>query len=151
MATNKQIVMTDAIANGIYTQEQLDAFLLRGLPVPLFTFGRWAEMGYTVKKGQHAAMISMLWKMRDGKKTDDNPDDVDPETDERGRDFYLHKVFLFDFRQVQKMTPEEIAAYRKKQEISAQKRAAKTKKRNTKKRPAKKAETWMVDAAEIGA
>lgn len=60
--TNNEIIYSEAIAAGIYTQEQADAILASGHALPLHTFPEWKRLGYSVKKGEKAAVKTRLWK-----------------------------------------------------------------------------------------
>ena len=60
--TNNEIIYSEAIAAGIYTQEQADAILASGHALPIHTFPEWKRLGYSVKKGEKAAIKTRLWK-----------------------------------------------------------------------------------------
>lgn len=48
--TNSQIIISEAIANGIYTKEEVEAILESGHMIPVHTFATWKSAGYNVKK-----------------------------------------------------------------------------------------------------
>lgn len=67
------------------------------------TFQAWKQMGYSVRKGEHAAMVAYLWKHGDGgtrkRQTEDGEtDEIIPEG------FYKCKSFLFHRLQVEKIS-----------------------------------------------
>ena len=41
-------------------------------PEPIHTFGAWKEMGYSVKKGEHAKASFMIWKYAEKKRNDED-------------------------------------------------------------------------------
>ena len=64
-------------------------------PEPIHTYNGWLELGYRVKKGQHAIASFPIWKYS-GKK--------DEETgEETGGKCYQRKAFWFTFDQVEKV------------------------------------------------
>lgn len=52
--TNEQIIANSAVAAGIFTQEEAEAYFSHGLRLPIHTFAEWKNHGYMVKKGEHA-------------------------------------------------------------------------------------------------
>ncbi len=48
--TNTDIIISEAVANGLYTMEQIENILAGGHMIPLHTFQAWKSFGYTVKK-----------------------------------------------------------------------------------------------------
>lgn len=99
--TNIQIIASEAIANNLYTQEQVEEFFSKGGMLPLFTFAEWKKAGYFVKKGEKAKLTCYIWKMRNSKKADEKAND---ETDgENKANFIKVKAFFFDNTQVQKV------------------------------------------------
>lgn len=92
--TNTEIIMKNAILKGLYTQEEAENMLLTIGGLPLYTFAVWKKMGYAVKKGEHAALTTYLWKY------------TTKENKETGKDetkMFLAKAFLFKPDQVQKI------------------------------------------------
>lgn len=63
---------------------------------PLHTFAKWKEMGFKVKKGEHAIATTKLWKRKAMKVTDD-------EGEKEENRFFLAKAFLFSLNQVERM------------------------------------------------
>lgn len=51
----------------------------RDLPEPeeIHTFQRWKELGYSVKKGEHAVAHIGIWKYAKGVKEDENGEEID--------------------------------------------------------------------------
>ena len=49
--TNTQIIINEAVANGLYTKEEVENILAGGHMIPLHTFQTWKNTGYSVKKG----------------------------------------------------------------------------------------------------
>lgn len=98
--TNIQIIANEAIANNLYTEEQVEELFSTMGCLPLFTFAEWKKKGYFVKKGEKAKLTCYIWKMKkektQGKDTDGNDVEVD------ATNFYKVKAFLFDAEQVQK-------------------------------------------------
>lgn len=99
--TNLDIITTEAIANGLYSQEEVEAIYAEGRELPLHTFAGWRARGYKVKKGEHARITTKLWKMKRGKETlkDKDGNEVEEET----KNMYLCKSFLFTGEQVEMM------------------------------------------------
>ena len=99
--TNIQIIANEAVANNLYTEEQvIELFETMGC-LPLFTFAEWKKAGYFVKKGEKAKLTCFIWKMKKTKTTVPQKDGNDVEVDEKN--FYKVKAFLFDITQVEKI------------------------------------------------
>lgn len=100
--TNNEIIYSEAIAAGIYTQDQADAILASGHALPIHTFPEWKRMGYSVKKGEKAAIKTRLWKYttkptkaaREAAELAGKEPDADPH-------YYLAPAYLFTVAQVQ--------------------------------------------------
>lgn len=94
--TNTQIIINEAIENGLYTKEEVEAILETGHMIPLHTFQTWKSAGYIVRKGEHAKITTRLWKYTSKKKS--------AEADgEALNHYYLAKAFLFTADQVEKI------------------------------------------------
>lgn len=92
--TNEQIIADVAISAGIYTAEEIEAFIEEGKEIPLHTFKGWLSRGnYRVKAGEHG-IETRLWKKKERKKSDSENEEDDK------RNFYLAKAFLFSENQV---------------------------------------------------
>ena len=100
--TNNEIIYSESIAAGIYTQDQADAILSSGHALPIHTFPEWKRMGYSVKKGEKAAIKTRLWKyttqptkaVREAAGLAGKEPDADPH-------YYLAPAYLFTAAQVQ--------------------------------------------------
>ena len=129
--TNNEIIINQAIAHGIYTKAEAQAIVAAKGCLPIHTFAEWKKAGYSVKRGEHAAITCDLWKYteRPGKaakaaraeaaKSGQNG----PDADAPDPHYYMAKAHLFTLDQVKPAgqddapkpkTPEEIAAYNKK-------------------------------------
>lgn len=94
--TNTEIIFKEAIANKIYTKEEAQKIIEEQFVLPIHTFMVWKELGYSIKKGEHAKITTRLWKPCKGKKKEDS------ESDENTINMYLCKAFLFTREQVEK-------------------------------------------------
>ena len=63
-------------------------------PEPIHTYNGWKELGYQVKKGEHAKAQFPIWKYK-GQKNEETGED------ENGK-CYQRKAFWFTFDQVEK-------------------------------------------------
>lgn len=68
------------------------------------TFAEWKRMGYSVKKGQHAALVCNLWKYTDkpGKAVKEAAAAAGQDAPETDPHFYMAKSHLFNALQVEK-------------------------------------------------
>ena len=68
------------------------------------TFAEWKRMGYSVKKGQHAALTCQLWKYTDkpGKAAREAAEADGKDAPETDPHFYMTKAHLFHALQVEK-------------------------------------------------
>jgi hypothetical protein len=68
------------------------------------TFAEWKRMGYSVKKGQHAALVCNLWKYTDkpGKAAKEAASEAGKDAPESDPHFYMAKAHLFNALQVEK-------------------------------------------------
>lgn len=95
--TNLMIVCMDAFTNQVFTEEQIEEYLVISGGLPLYTFQEWKKKGYAVKKGEHARLTCYLWQKtvpytnREGKT-------IIPE-----KAFRRVKAFLFTEEQVKKL------------------------------------------------
>ena len=93
--TNFQLIANAAIADGLYTREEIIAHLEERGELPLHTFAEWKNRGFTVRKGEHAKLTCQIWKPRTKK-------EAAPEDDgEKQSGFYLAKAFFFTEEQVE--------------------------------------------------
>lgn len=113
--TNNEIIYRESIAAGIFTQEQADQIISTGARLPLHTFQEWKHMGFSVKKGEHAALVCYLWKFTNkpgkaGRQAVANLSEVAAELVEEKDDphYYMAKASLFTAAQVKPLSqPEE--------------------------------------------
>ena len=68
-------------------------------PEPIHTFNGWKDLGYTVKKGEHAKAKFQIWKYT-GQKDEEGNEQKD------GGHCFLKTAFWFTFDQVEKADPE---------------------------------------------
>lgn len=70
------------------------------------TFAEWKRMGYSVKKGQHAALVCNLWKYTDkpGKAAREAAAAAGEDAPESDPHFYMAKAHLFNALQVEKIS-----------------------------------------------
>lgn len=68
------------------------------------TFAEWKRLGYSVKKGEHAALVCNLWKYTDkpGKAAREAAAAAGSDTPESDPHFYMAKSHLFSRLQVEK-------------------------------------------------
>lgn len=100
--TNLEIVIGEALTQGVFTEEQIQGYLSEG-DLPLKTFKSWQDAGYIVRKGQKARLQTKLWQLKPKKKKDDAGD---PEDDKNER-FILVPAYLFTMDQVTKIGDED--------------------------------------------
>lgn len=92
--TNAEIIIEEAISKEVYTPEQVEMFLQKLGCVPLHTFKKWNELGYKVKKGEHARVVTFLWKPNVVKEDGEEKEDLK---------MYMRKSHLFTIEQVEKI------------------------------------------------
>lgn len=90
--TNEQIIANSAVAAGIFTQEEAEAYFSHGMRLPIHTFAEWKSCGYMVKKGEHAALPVSIWKPKTSKKKDEKNVEADKE---ENSGFFLTTAYLF--------------------------------------------------------
>ena len=81
-----------------------DIFLAMLAAETFHTFAEWKRVGYSVKKGQHAALTCHLWKYTDkpGKAAREAAAAAGEEAPETDPHFYMTKAHLFHALQVEK-------------------------------------------------
>lgn len=62
--TNTDIIISEAVANGLYTMEQIENILAGGHMIPLHTFQAWKSFGYTVKKENTLGLLQSFGDSR---------------------------------------------------------------------------------------
>ena len=60
--TNTEIIFKAAISTGIYTEAEATAIMEQFGELPIHTFAEWKKAGFSVKRGEHAALVCDLWK-----------------------------------------------------------------------------------------
>lgn len=95
---NIEIIANEAVAANLYTQEQVEEILECGGELPLHTFAGWKARGKMVRKGEHAAIKTRLWKFKKGAKKAEAEAEVEEKEESR---YYLCKAFLFTAEQVE--------------------------------------------------
>ena len=87
------------------SDETPDGIFLAMLAAETFhTFAEWKRMGYSVKEGQHAALVCNLWKYTEkpGKAAREAAAAAGEEAPEVDPHFYMTKAHLFHALQVEK-------------------------------------------------
>lgn len=74
-------------------------------PAQIHTFQAWKELGYCVKKGEHAKAKFTIWKYSAGKKT---ADEADGEEQDHGH-MFMKTAFFFSAGQVEPLQKKEAA------------------------------------------
>lgn len=100
--TNQEIVVHEAIVNGIYTQEQIESMASTMQDFGLHTYGEWRKMGYQVRKGEKAKIATHLWK----KLKKPAYEETENGKTKKNQRFYLCKAYLFTRDQVEKIEEE---------------------------------------------
>lgn len=69
------------------------------------TFQEWKRLGYSVKKGQHAALVCSLWKYTDkpGKAAREAAAEAGEDAPQSDPHFYMAKSHLFNRLQVERI------------------------------------------------
>lgn len=80
--TNEEIIVKSAISAGIFSE--------------------WKNLGYMVKKGEHAALTVSIWKPKTRKQ---KKDEKNVEANEENSGFFLTTAYLFTKQQVEAIKP----------------------------------------------
>lgn len=121
--TNNEIIISEAIKHGIYTKAEAQAIVAAKGCLPIHTFAEWKKAGFSVKRGEHAAITCDLWKYTERPGKAAKAGQNSPDADAPDPHYYMAKAHLFTLDQVKPAgeddapkakTPEEIAAYNKK-------------------------------------
>lgn len=106
--TNEQIITAErieAMKQGIIGGTGKTVYLLDGTeidePEEMHTFQGWKQLGYKVRKGEHAKVTTKLWKAKNSK-TKYTSIKTGEEKEMDITDFYLCKSFLFSQSQVER-------------------------------------------------
>lgn len=97
--TNAEIICNEAVASGFYTEEEVEELLSDGEMPKLHTYAFWKSIGFVPVAGSHGWPCKLWLK----KKSKSEIDEQEASEEERKRDFYLTKSFLFHISQVQKI------------------------------------------------
>lgn len=103
--TNFEIIVENAIANEIFTEEEIENLLNDTGDIPLHTFKEWQRLGFSVKKGEKAKMTCYIWRFKNEKKKvkENDKEVIKQEIDESDESkFYKTKAFFFTAEQVEK-------------------------------------------------
>ena len=98
--TNEDIIMREALEHNIFTPEEIEKYVSKGISIPLHTFNTWREMGYKIKKGEKG-LSTHLWKYKSSKETKE-----DDSNQSEGYCYYLAKAYLFSIFQVEKVVSQ---------------------------------------------
>ena len=112
--TNSQIIVNEAINAGLYTENEIKAFVKEHGFSPVNTFVEWKKLGFIVKKDEKAKIKTKLWKYTNYKAQKLTEEEYakmsqimdiskDTEVPEKQNHYYLTSASLFDFSQVQKI------------------------------------------------
>ncbi len=97
---NEQIIMQTALAHGLYTEEEIQDYLMQGKEIPLHTFAVWKSKGLVPKKGEHG-IETRLWKKRKKIKISKDTEESTGQAEDLSKgEYYLTKAYLFNRDQV---------------------------------------------------
>ena len=98
--TNFTIIVNEAIANGLYTEDQAIEIIKKRGALPLHTFAEWKKRGFNVRKGEHAKLTCFIWRYKK-KANAEQENENETEIDENF--FYKTKAFFFTADQVERI------------------------------------------------
>ena len=117
--TNTNIIIQEGVRAELYTQSEMEAFVIKNGYLQINTFQGWKRLGYTVKKGEKAIIKTKLWRMTNYKNgveskisktgvvidlTKPNTQGKEQQEDEwKFNHYYLAEAALFDISQVEKV------------------------------------------------
>lgn len=112
--TNSEIILRESLElmkNGIlkatgrvFVQELPDGQRVElPEPEPIHTYNGWKDLGYQVKKGEHAKATFPIWKYSGKKGEEAKSEEVNGE-EESGGKCWMRKAFWFTFDQVEKVS-----------------------------------------------
>lgn len=99
--TNEQMIYKAAVETGLFTAEQAQSILASGYRLPLHTYAEWQQLGFQVKRGEHAALKMQLWKPRKGKQGTKKGSEAEDTESDNG--FFLATAHLFMSSQVERI------------------------------------------------
>lgn len=97
--TNEEIIYKASVGAGIFTEKEAAEFFKKGRELPIHTFAEWKKYGYSVKKGEHAALTVRLWRKRIAKLIEE----YSGEEMEADSGYYMTTAHLFTGAQVEKI------------------------------------------------
>lgn len=101
--SNEQIIYSAAINAGIFSEAEAQKYVQSGLRLPLHTFAEWQKHGYSVKKGEHAALTVRIWRKKSVKASEPADNKEAKKTEEEINDcYYLVTAYLFTSAQVER-------------------------------------------------
>ena len=93
---NSQIIMSEAVASGYMSEDEVNQLMADGKDIPFHTFSAWKKQGLVPKEGSHG------WETRLWRRKKFNPSDsADAEIKNQG--FFLQKSFLFHISQCEEI------------------------------------------------
>lgn len=98
--TNAEIITRAAVAAGIITEKDAENVVMHGMELPLHTFAEWNKRGYSVKKGEHAALKTEIWNYAQGKKKKESKKEENAEEETAGH-YYIKTAYFFTRAQVE--------------------------------------------------
>ena len=93
--SNTQIIIEAAINSGFYNEMEIESLLKEGKMPEFHTYTVWKQMGFCPRKGAHG-YETRLWRK---KNKNSGTSEAEIGEDERNREFYLTKAFLFHVSQ----------------------------------------------------
>lgn len=102
--TNEQIIYSAAINAGIFSEAEAQKYVQSGRRLPLHTFAEWKKHGYSVRKGEHAALTVRIWRNKSVKASEpaDNKEAKKTDEEEINDCYYLVTAHLFTGAQVER-------------------------------------------------
>ena len=97
---NMEIIANEAVASGFFKKEEVEELLENGEDIPFHTYAIWKAAGFVPRAGVHG-WECRLWRKKNKAKEETEEEKASEE--ERKRDFYLTKSFLFHVSQVKRI------------------------------------------------
>ena len=104
--TNAEIIKNVSVAAGLFTEAEAAALIMATGSLPVHTFQEWKRLGYSVKKGEHAAITTNLWKYttKPSKANREAAEGMtEAEQDAAFGHYYMAAAYLFTVAQVHKI------------------------------------------------
>ncbi len=93
---NTQIIASEAVASGFYTEDQIDQLIAEGKDIPFHTYRYFKDYYNMVPQKGSKGWECRLWRQK-GSRKDINKEEISDEDLNKG--FYLTKTYLFDISQ----------------------------------------------------